>query len=222
MFWTYEQRVRFRVSSQPLQPIDFPHLSIKINVVFHNQEFNYAINTDSRPSETFLRPLPLLSSDSTTTVAAHVISRGHLSYADVQEEVGKLIRNHLRGDKRSQAAFPNGMGGDEFVCTPVIKLLWDQVLKATGISSEGVVNRTDTFIRMCLATSGFRRMKLCGDVAATEAAYPCTICSEEMTGTMAFRMPCAHLFHAECMVKWLWMRHTCPICRYEMPTGNPY
>ncbi|KAG6383970.1 hypothetical protein SASPL_156245 [Salvia splendens] len=45
---------------------------------------------------------------------------------------------------------------------------------------------------------------------------------EEMTGAMAFRMPCTHMFHAEYVVKWLWMSHTCPICGYEMPTRNRY
>ncbi|XP_047977697.1 uncharacterized protein LOC125219694 [Salvia hispanica] len=230
------------VSSQPLQPTKFPHLGIKINIFFHTQESNYGINSNSRSnSKPALCPLPFLSLDSSTTATTHVIARGRLSYDDVQEAVGKLIRNHLRGDKRSQAAFPNSMGGDEFVCTPVIKLLWDQVLKATGISNEEELNRMVsikhfeltvnlnirigyyyTYIfgkgRMAMATSGFRMMKFCGDVAATETSYPCAICSKEIVGAMAFRLPCTHLFHAECIVKRLRKSHRCPTCYYEMPT----
>jgi len=33
-------------------------------------------------------------------------------------------------------------------------------------------------------------------------------------------MPCDHVFHYRCIVKWLQMSHTCPLCRYPMPTDN--
>ncbi|KAK0598605.1 hypothetical protein LWI29_036245 [Acer saccharum] len=46
----------------------------------------------------------------------------------------------------------------------------------------------------------------------------CMICLEEFSiGVETKRMPCGHLYHGECTVKWLEMSHMCPPCRYEMP-----
>ena len=33
-------------------------------------------------------------------------------------------------------------------------------------------------------------------------------------------MPCHHLFHQKCVVKWLKISCTCPSCRYELLTEN--
>ncbi|MBA0708331.1 hypothetical protein Golax_023465 [Gossypium laxum] len=47
----------------------------------------------------------------------------------------------------------------------------------------------------------------------------CMICLEELkVGFEASRMPCSHVFHGDCMEKWLKQSHYCPICRFEMPT----
>ena len=36
------------------------------------------------------------------------------------------------------------------------------------------------------------------------------------------RLPCAHIFHEECVIDWLANHNcTCPVCRYELPTDNP-
>ncbi|TYJ00341.1 hypothetical protein E1A91_A13G080600v1, partial [Gossypium mustelinum] len=48
----------------------------------------------------------------------------------------------------------------------------------------------------------------------------CMICLEELeVGFDAFRMPCSHTFHGDCIEKWLRPGHYCPICRFEMPTN---
>lgn len=30
------------------------------------------------------------------------------------------------------------------------------------------------------------------------------------------KMPCGHVFHANCLTKWLSMRNSCPLCRYKV------
>ncbi|KAL2233546.1 E3 ubiquitin-protein ligase RING1-like [Sesamum indicum] len=49
----------------------------------------------------------------------------------------------------------------------------------------------------------------------------CVVCLEEWeTGDMAKEMPCKHKFHVECIEKWLKIRGSCPVCRYEMPADE--
>ena len=58
-----------------------------------------------------------------------------------------------------------------------------------------------------------------------ESAEPvvCLICHVEFkAGDIAIRLPCTHIFCAECIRFWL-LQHscTCPLCRRELPTDNP-
>ncbi|PIM99388.1 Anaphase-promoting complex (APC), subunit 11 [Handroanthus impetiginosus] len=49
----------------------------------------------------------------------------------------------------------------------------------------------------------------------------CAVCKDEFTGGEKLtRMPCCHLYHGDCILPWLSMRNTCPLCRYELPTDD--
>ncbi|KAJ6917171.1 hypothetical protein NC652_019525 [Populus alba x Populus x berolinensis] len=53
---------------------------------------------------------------------------------------------------------------------------------------------------------------------ASASARVCTVCMEEIDGgSEAIRMPCSHVYHSDCIVKWLQTSHMCPLCRYHMP-----
>jgi hypothetical protein len=46
----------------------------------------------------------------------------------------------------------------------------------------------------------------------------CIICTEEFEGGLELtRLPCSHVYHGDCIVKWLETSHRCPLCRYPLP-----
>ena len=49
----------------------------------------------------------------------------------------------------------------------------------------------------------------------------CSICLTEVNeGQDTILLPCGHMFHDECVTKWLKIHNTCPLCRFEIPTDN--
>jgi len=54
-----------------------------------------------------------------------------------------------------------------------------------------------------------------------EASHGCAVCKDCIAaGTSVLRLPCKHYFHAECIRPWLAIKNTCPVCRFELPTGD--
>ena len=49
----------------------------------------------------------------------------------------------------------------------------------------------------------------------------CSICFKEFLFEMkVVRLPCGHLFHRNCIQKWLRQKCTCPVCRWELATSD--
>ncbi|PON90729.1 43kDa postsynaptic protein [Trema orientale] len=49
----------------------------------------------------------------------------------------------------------------------------------------------------------------------------CMVCLDKLSSRsqkVLLRMPCSHLYHKNCIVRWLETNHVCPVCRYAMPT----
>ncbi|PON93655.1 43kDa postsynaptic protein [Trema orientale] len=47
----------------------------------------------------------------------------------------------------------------------------------------------------------------------------CAVCLEGvLVGSEATKLPCSHLFHGDCIVRWLQNSKFCPLCRFEMPS----
>jgi len=51
----------------------------------------------------------------------------------------------------------------------------------------------------------------------------CAVCCNDIKlGDKAQLIPCGHIFHPDCIKPWFMQHNTCPICRYELPTDDPY
>ncbi|XP_072967591.1 uncharacterized protein [Typha angustifolia] len=49
----------------------------------------------------------------------------------------------------------------------------------------------------------------------------CAICKDEISlEEPAKQLPCSHHYHGPCILPWLRIRNTCPVCRYELPTDD--
>lgn len=49
----------------------------------------------------------------------------------------------------------------------------------------------------------------------------CSVCLDDFEiGVEAKEMPCKHKFHSECLLPWLELHSSCPVCRYLLPAGD--
>ncbi|KAJ6790595.1 E3 ubiquitin-protein ligase RING1-like [Iris pallida] len=50
----------------------------------------------------------------------------------------------------------------------------------------------------------------------------CSVCLEDLRiGTEGREMPCKHKFHSGCILTWLELHSSCPLCRFQVPADEP-
>ncbi|KAI3421669.1 RING-type E3 ubiquitin transferase [Psidium guajava] len=50
----------------------------------------------------------------------------------------------------------------------------------------------------------------------------CAVCLDDFEMDMEVKqMPCKHIYHADCLLPWLELHNSCPVCRHELLTDDP-
>lgn len=60
--------------------------------------------------------------------------------------------------------------------------------------------------------------RLLDEVVTAEGGGQCAVCTEGIRfGGAAKRTPCGHVFHQDCISRWLSVNYSCPLCRQKCP-----
>ncbi|GLT29819.1 hypothetical protein SLA2020_046620 [Shorea laevis] len=85
---------------------------------------------------------------------------------------------------------------------------------------ENDPNRRGTPPAAKSAINSLPSVKITGEIMNSEMNH-CAVCKDEFEeGTEAKQIPCKHLYHEDCILPWLKMHNSCPVCRYELPTED--
>ncbi|KAL6549520.1 hypothetical protein OROHE_008637 [Orobanche hederae] len=108
--------------------------------------------------------------------------------------------------------FPANLG-DYFV-GPGLEQLIQQL-------AENDPNRYGTPPASKSAVEGLPDIKITAEILASDLSQ-CAVCTDTFwLDGEAKQMPCKHIYHKDCILPWLELHNSCPICRYELPTDDP-
>ncbi|KAM6599585.1 hypothetical protein CsatA_019194 [Cannabis sativa] len=64
-----------------------------------------------------------------------------------------------------------------------------------------------------------------GTLTAPNVEYSCMVCMESFHysgGRTGLRIPCGHVYHADCIAAWISVCDSCPLCRCRISTAEQF
>ncbi|XP_047311584.1 E3 ubiquitin-protein ligase RING1-like [Impatiens glandulifera] len=121
-----------------------------------------------------------------------------------------VIENNS-GDGGGPFRLPSNLG-DYFV-GPGLEQLIQQL-------AENDPNRYGTPPASKSAVQGLPDIKITDELLASDYSQ-CAVCKDTFElDEQAKQMPCKHMYHSDCILPWLELHNSCPVCRYELPTDD--
>ncbi|XP_075499821.1 putative E3 ubiquitin-protein ligase RHC2A [Primulina tabacum] len=104
----------------------------------------------------------------------------------------------------------------EFLLGSGFERLLDQLAQ---IEANGIARIERNLPASKAAIGSMPTVEISGQHIALESH--CAVCKEPFElGVEAREMPCNHLYHQDCILPWLSLKNSCPVCRHELPTDN--
>lgn len=87
--------------------------------------------------------------------------------------------------------------------------------------AENDPNRYGTPPASKSAIEGLPNISVTEELLASDSSQ-CAVCKDTFElRESAKQMPCKHIYHSDCILPWLELHNSCPVCRYELPTDDP-
>ncbi|OWM62713.1 hypothetical protein CDL15_Pgr020007 [Punica granatum] len=87
--------------------------------------------------------------------------------------------------------------------------------------AENDPNRYGTPPASKSAVAALPVVKISEELLSSDSSQ-CAVCKDAFEiGEEAKEMPCKHIYHNDCILPWLELHNSCPVCRYELPTNDP-
>ncbi|KAM3381417.1 E3 ubiquitin-protein ligase RING1-like [Capsicum galapagoense] len=107
--------------------------------------------------------------------------------------------------------FPGNLG--DYFLGPGLEQLIQQL-------AENDPNRYGTPPAAKSAVAELPDIKITGDLLDSDSSQ-CAVCKDTFElGEEGKQMPCKHIYHKDCIMPWLELHNSCPVCRYELPTDD--
>ena len=167
---------------------------------------------------------PLAPSNARTVTGVHYGPRGPTRVIMEAPEFdrGYHVGNSRAGGANFQFVFQNHPSGGEGLPSNLVDFLMGQELEE--LIQELAENESDRYgtpPASRTAVEGLPDVVVDDKVLGSDLAQ-CAVCQEDFEKDMVVKqMPCKHVYHSECLLPWLELHNSCPVCRYELPTDDP-
>ncbi|KAL5545293.1 hypothetical protein UlMin_009077 [Ulmus minor] len=137
------------------------------------------------------------------------------NYLQTLRENGANVQFVIDGNPGDPSGFrvPTNLNMGDYFFGPGLEQLIQQL-------AENDPNRYGTPPASKSAVEGLPVIKIQEELLGSDSSQ-CAVCKDTFeVGEEAKQMPCKHIYHSDCILPWLELHNSCPVCRYELPTDD--